>query len=44
MLIGRTNRREFIAALGSAAAWSMAAGAQDAGHIYRLGALTRGSA
>jgi putative tryptophan/tyrosine transport system substrate-binding protein len=33
------NRREFIATLGSAAALPMAARAQEAGRIYRLGML-----
>jgi putative ABC transport system substrate-binding protein len=33
------NRREFIAAIGSAALWPLTAHAQEAGRIYRLGLL-----
>ena len=41
MLIGRTNRREFIAALGSVAAWPVVASAQQAG-VPVIGFLSSG--
>jgi hypothetical protein len=34
------NRREFIAGLGSAAAWPLAVGAQPAERVRRVGVLT----
>jgi hypothetical protein len=34
------RRREFVAALGTTAAWPLVASAQDAAHLYRLGFLT----
>src|SRR5689334_21535311 len=37
------RRREFILALGSAAAWSLATRAQHAGPPYRIGYLSGGS-
>jgi putative ABC transport system substrate-binding protein len=43
MLGGRTNRRTFIAALGSAAAWPLVARAQQAGSRYTVGFLSAGS-
>jgi ABC-type uncharacterized transport system substrate-binding protein len=39
MAVGRTNRRMFIAALGSAAAWSLMAGAQQQERVRRVGVL-----
>ena len=38
------RRREFIAGLGSAAAWSLAAGAQQGGSLRRVGVLMAGAA
>jgi putative tryptophan/tyrosine transport system substrate-binding protein len=35
------GRRKFLAALGSAAAWPLAARGQEAGRTYRLGFLTQ---
>jgi hypothetical protein len=35
----RIRRREFIAALGGAAAWSRAVGAQETGQIRHIGFL-----
>jgi putative tryptophan/tyrosine transport system substrate-binding protein len=39
MLIGRTNRRTFIAALGGAVAWPLVARGQQPSRTYRLGFL-----
>jgi putative ABC transport system substrate-binding protein len=36
------RRREFIAGLGSAAAWSLAAGAQQGDRVRRIGVLMPG--
>jgi len=33
------RRREFLGALGGAAAWPFAASAQETGRVYRLGVL-----
>jgi putative ABC transport system substrate-binding protein len=43
MQVGRTNRRAFIAALGSAAAWSVVARAQQE-KVWRVGYLSSSSA
>jgi putative tryptophan/tyrosine transport system substrate-binding protein len=39
MLVGGTNRREFIAGLGGAAAWPVVALAQQTGPMRRIGVL-----
>ena len=39
MPVGRTDRREFIAGLGSAAAWSVVSRAQQSGRMRRIGVL-----
>jgi putative ABC transport system substrate-binding protein len=44
MPVGRTNRRRFIAALGSAAAWPLVALAQRPEKVWRVGYLTPSSA
>ena len=42
MLVGQTNRRAFIAGLGSAAAWPVVARGQNStpGKIWRVGYLS----
>jgi putative ABC transport system substrate-binding protein len=42
-MLGRTNRRAFITALGGAAAWSVIVRAQQAGSRYTVGFLSAGS-
>jgi ABC-type uncharacterized transport system substrate-binding protein len=44
MLVGRTNRRTFIAALGGAAAWPLVGHAQRAERVRRIGVLQNLSA